>query len=291
MILSYNPMLNADAHRVCAGRQPDESDREIMARADAVLLPQGRQEKLYHLAAAHCAHVFPNYAARYSHPGKIGDIELFRELALPHPATDLFHCAAECSGGYLSGYTYPLVIKSTAGGEGSLVFAVHTPDQAQEIAAMFAAMERSGPAGFLVQEYVDCGDRTLRVVVINEHVQAYWRVQPNAAEMRHNLAAGAQVDRQWRPELMQAGVELVRRFCRQSQIHLAGVDVLFRMDAQPPEPLLLEVNYYFGREGLGGSERYFSLLQDQVDRWLLARGLTPPAGTINEKLLLTAEQL
>jgi len=32
--------------------------------------------------------------------------------------------------------------------------------------------------------------------------------------------------------------------------------------------LFLEINYFFGRKGLGGSEAYYKLLQQEIDRWI-----------------------
>ena len=47
-------------------------------------------------------------------------------------------------------------------------------------------------------------------------------------------------------------------FCFQNPISLAGVI----------KPLFLEINYFFGRKGLGGSEKYYKILQDEIDNWI-----------------------
>jgi ribosomal protein S6--L-glutamate ligase len=40
-----------------------------------------------------------------------------------------------------------------------------------------------------------------------------------------------------------------------------------------PQPLFLEINYFFGRAGLGGSERFYDMLQTEIDNWLAGLGL------------------
>jgi ribosomal protein S6--L-glutamate ligase len=40
-----------------------------------------------------------------------------------------------------------------------------------------------------------------------------------------------------------------------------------------PRPLFLEINYFFGRAGLGGSERFYDMLQTEIDNWLAGLGL------------------
>jgi len=64
---------------------------------------------------------------------------------------------------------------------------------------------------------------------------------------------------------------------------LAGIDLIFEKDDRnngDQHPLLLEINYFFGRTGLGGSERFYSLFQAAVDQWLEQLGLaTQRSGT------------
>jgi ribosomal protein S6--L-glutamate ligase len=49
------------------------------------------------------------------------------------------------------------------------------------------------------------------------------------------------------------------------------------MAEDDPEPLFLEINYYFGRRGLGGSERYYSMVHQAIREWLSRAGLDPDA--------------
>jgi ribosomal protein S6--L-glutamate ligase len=57
---------------------------------------------------------------------------------------------------------------------------------------------------------------------------------------------------------------------------LAGFDFIFderTLAAGRVEPLMLEINYYFGRTGLGGSEAFYKILTAEVDHWLAGLGL------------------
>ena len=277
MILSYHPCFYGDRFRLYAGRELDERDRTLMRRASAVILPPGRLPGLYREAVSCCANVFPDYSSRYRYPGKPGDIRLFREHGLPHPGTDLFEHTRDCLPGYLESITYPVIIKHSAGGEGSLVYRVDNPAEAAKVLGVFNGMEKSGIQGFLVQKALDAGNRTLRVVVIHEHLYSYWRVQPQAGKVQHNLAQGGFVDFYSDPELQDKGRSLVQKLCAASGINLAGIDVLFdHAGPGEPVPMLLEINFFFGLQGLGGLEGYHKLLKEGVRDWILQRGLRLP---------------
>jgi ribosomal protein S6--L-glutamate ligase len=90
-----------------------------------------------------------------------------------------------------------------------------------------------------------------------------------------SVAKGARIDNESDPGLQQKGIAVVRDFCRRTKINLAGIDVLFNEnDGRNPHPLLLEINYFFGRTGIGGSEVFYTLLQEQIDRWLKKLGFS-----------------
>jgi ribosomal protein S6--L-glutamate ligase len=62
-------------------------------------------------------------------------------------------------------------------------------------------------------------------------------------------------------------------------INLAAVDFVFHFPHPNPRPLLLEINYYFGRRGLGGSLKYYRLLHRAIQAWLLEKGFDPKSVT------------
>jgi ribosomal protein S6--L-glutamate ligase len=65
---------------------------------------------------------------------------------------------------------------------------------------------------------------------------------------------------------------LARRLKKAAGLDLAAVDILAPEGGQP---LLLEVNFYFGRRALGGSEPFLVLLLEAVRAWLSGLGLDP----------------
>jgi ribosomal protein S6--L-glutamate ligase len=75
------------------------------------------------------------------------------------------------------------------------------------------------------------------------------------------------------PELRSMAVSAVRNFCRFTRIDLAGFDLLFPEGAASATPFFLEINYFFGRRGIGGSEAYYRILVQEIDNWLSRNGL------------------
>jgi len=269
MVLSFHPLIKSDMNRLCAGREPDPADMAAIRRASAVILPQGCPLGLYRAARDNCPHVFPNYDARFEFPGKTGQIQLFRSIGAHHPRTELFENTAAfyLLDGRRSGRRYPVVFKFDWGGEGETVFLVPDAAAMEDLLQRAAAYERSGQSGFMLQEYVPCGGRSLRVAVIGQRMISYWRVQ--AGEAFHTgISQGGRVDAISDPDLRQRAEAAVFDFCSRTGISLAGIDLLFDADRPQSPPLLLEINYFFGRAGLGGSEAYYRVLRRETRRWL-----------------------
>jgi ribosomal protein S6--L-glutamate ligase len=151
-----------------------------------------------------------------------------------------------------------------------MVFELKMPADRVGLLEMLEKMERAGYGGFLVQEKIETLGRDLRVVVMGDRFYSYWRVQREGENFYHNLSQGAEIDKDSDPDLQAAGIRHVRDFCLRTGINLAGLDLLFRCrnGEVDPVPLFLEINYYFGRKGLGGSEEYYKLLRGAVDEWL-----------------------
>lgn len=275
MILSFHPCYEADANIICAGREPDAGDIAAMRAADAVILPQGCRESLYRLSRVHCRHVFPDYAMRFRHPGKTGQARLFREMAVPHPQTWIFddlshyhHCSESEQQP-----AFPLVFKLDWGGEGETVALIRSHADLDRALATAAAYERSGQRGFILQAFVPISNRSLRVVVIGDDLRAYWRIQDQAALFGTSVAHGARIDYHADPLLREQGINLTRDFCRRTEINLAGFDLLFEAGSGGVNALFLEINYFFGRTGVGGSAAFYARLQSAIDAWLSQRGL------------------
>lgn len=273
MILSYHPLFEADKNIICAGRKPDAEDLDAIRAAKAVILNQGCYRTLYEMARTNCPNVFPNYDAKFMYPGKIGQIKLFRKINVCHPSTEIYPSVASFQKQYRQKpirlpFQYPLVFKLDWGGEGDTVYPVNSADNLQRILKQTAEFEKSGQTGFMLQEYIASCNKTLRVVVIGQCYISYWRIQEISTDFYASLSKGAVIDSEAEPELQRKAVAVVKKLCHKTGINLAGFDVIFSSKNKDPEPMLLEVNYYFGRKGLGGSEAYYKILQEKIQDWL-----------------------
>jgi len=273
MIVSYHPLFEADQNIICAGRRPDARDLAAIKAAEAVILGQGCYQSLYEMARANCPNVFPNYDAKFKYPGKIGQIKLFRKINAPHPSTEIYSDLAafqkkyRAKAGHLPS-RYPLVFKYDWGGQGETVYRLDTPQDLQTVLTQTADFEKSGQRGFLLQQFVACNNRTLRVVVIGQYIASYWRIQQNSTAFHTSISQGAVIDSDAAPGLQQKAVAVVKDMCQKTGINLAGCDVIFSSDSDDPAALLLEINYFFGRKGLGGSAAYYKILQGEIQAWL-----------------------
>jgi ribosomal protein S6--L-glutamate ligase len=273
MIVSFHPLFEADKNIICAGREPDSDDLAAIRAAEAVVLSQGCRQSLYEMAKNNCANVFPNYEARFNFPGKIGQIQLFRETGMAHPQADVYSSVADFKQHYgavseESYFTLPVVFKFDWGGQGQTVYLINSLAELKEVFRKAADYENSGQTGFLLQQYVPANGKTLRVVIIGQTMISYWRIQPNFDAFMSSVSAGARIEKTLQPELQNTAKALVEDFCRKTGINLAGFDVIFSSKAETTQPLLLEINYFFGRKGIGGSDVYYEILNKEIDNWL-----------------------
>jgi ribosomal protein S6--L-glutamate ligase len=278
MIVSFHPLFEADKNIICAGRQPNEEDLCAIRAADAVILSQGCYRALYEMARDNCPHIFPNYDARFKYPGKINQIRLFRKFKISHPASEIFSDVVSFQQQHgetpaTLSVDFPVVLKLDWGGEGETVYLVKSAGELREILQKITEYETSGQAGFILQDYIPSNRRTLRVVVLGRQVISYWRIQENNDVFYANLSKGAVIDSEAQPELQHKAVALVKYLCQKTGINLAGFDVIFSSARGDPDPLLLEINYFFGRKGLGGSENYYRTLMAEIRNWLARRNL------------------
>jgi ribosomal protein S6--L-glutamate ligase len=111
------------------------------------------------------------------------------------------------------------------------------------------------------------------VVVIGRQYRSYWRIQPEPETFQVSVAQGARIDAHADPHLQALAIRELKRFNRMTGINLAGFDFLFSSDAHPPTPLFLEINYFFGRTGLGGTDAFYKILTAEIHDWLATHGL------------------
>jgi ribosomal protein S6--L-glutamate ligase len=273
MIVSFHPLFEGDKNIICAGREPKADDLAAIKAAEAVILPQGCRQSLYEMATANCLHVFPNYRARFDFPGKIGQIKLFRKTGTAHPRAELYPSVAEFKQYYGEApgdisFGLPCVFKFDWGGEGETVYLINSLDELKEILEKAAVFENSGQKGFFLQQYVPTNGRTLRVIIIGQAMISYWRIQQSADGFMSSVSRGAYIDAASLPELQNAARAFIHDFCVKTGIDLAGFDVIFPAQAENTQPLLLEINYFFGRKGLGGSNAYYEILKKEIKAWL-----------------------
>ncbi|MCJ7616914.1 MAG: ATP-grasp domain-containing protein [Desulfobacterales bacterium] len=271
MIVSFHPCFGADKYIICAGRKPDDNDLAAIKAADAVILSQGRDEALYKMASKNCSNVFPDYEARFKYPGKIGQIHLFRKAKVPHPESIIYFNVDSFKKDFDTipeKFSFPIVFKFDWGGEGDNVFLLNSVRDLEDALNRAEIFESTGHTGFLIQEYIPSQSRSLRVVVIGQKFISYWRIQNNAEEFCTSLASGAVLDFDADPDLQEAAVKSAKHFCKKTGINLAGFDFLFSSELNIKEPLFLEINYFFGRKGLGGSEKYYKILESEIQKWI-----------------------
>ena len=279
MVLSFHPNIVAHKNILCAGRLPNEEDRAAISQAKAVILPQGCSEPLYRMSRQYCPHVFPNYDARFDFPGKLGQARLFQKAEVDFPRTFPFETVSEYHDNFgkysdTGPLEFPCVFKSDWGGEGEGVFLIKTPEAMAKALDKARGDEQGGMKGFLLQSYVPSDNRSLRVAVIGDQLFSYWRIQQDSSQFATSLKAGAVIDHEMDPVLQKAGRAAVKAFCSKTGINLAGFDLLFSQEETPPLPLFLEINYFFGRRGLGGSSKYYEMIDTAVEVWLGRLGMS-----------------
>jgi ribosomal protein S6--L-glutamate ligase len=279
MIVSFHPLFEADKNIICAGRNPDKSDLAAIRAADAVVLPQGCRQNLYEMARQHCDFVFPNYDARFRYPEKIGQIRLFRATNTPYPETRAFDDMASFRREFGAKpqrlpFAWPFVFKLNWGGEGDTVYLIDSFEALQVRLQQVDIFEKSGQKGFLIQEFIPNRNKTLRVVRIGRQYIVYWRVLKNQTGFLANLSKGATIDFDSDPDLQKSAITIIEALCKKTGINLAGFDAIFSAEQNDRQPLLLEINYFFGRKGLGGSRAYYKILQSEIQQWLNSLGLS-----------------
>jgi ribosomal protein S6--L-glutamate ligase len=225
------------------------------------------------MARNNCRHVFPDYETRFKYPGKIGQMRLFQKSGTAHPHAETYRSLDDFRQQYGDdpkniAFELPCVFKFDWGGEGEAVFLINTRQDFRTVLQKAADFERSGQKGFLLQEYVPAEGRTLRVAVIGRTLISYWRIQEKADGFLSSVSRGARIDAVLEPQRQNVAKVFVKNLCKKTGINLAGFDVIFAPVKEYIKPLMLEINYFFGRRGLGGSDAFYEILKREVHNWL-----------------------
>ncbi|MCD6319875.1 MAG: glutathione synthase [Candidatus Desulfofervidaceae bacterium] len=269
-IISLHPYIKGDINFIIADKELSPRQKELIKQAKAIILSQGCKAEIYWFCRWHCPYVFPNYDYRYPGEGKIGDALLWQTLNLPHPRTIIYpdihsFFAIHSLNFDRLPFPFPFVLKGNKGGEGDMVYMIENTRILEEILNMLSSLERHhNRHGFIIQEFIPAQTKDLRVIIIGKKRFFFWRIQKGGG-WKSNLAQGAVIDSDVSLEVQRAIAPYLDKLCQKTGINLAAIDILCPKDK---EPLFLEINYFFGRRGLGGSERFYQLLEEAVKEWL-----------------------
>jgi ribosomal protein S6--L-glutamate ligase len=277
MILSFHPVIDADRQIIIGSRNLDAGDMELIRKAEAILLPQTCRYSLYKACQGSSVHIFPNYDMRFQYSGKMGQSRLFKEKILPSPVTYEWTAVAEFEM-YLSQkdsfpHDIPFFIKTNRGHEGEGIFLVEKREAVERVLNQLQVLEHSGTFGFVSQELIPTEGNVLRAVIFNKSIITYWKRSLSPVQMITTINRGARIDEVWRPDLQEKGKLASHKLRLMTGINLAAVDFVFDFSRPDPEPLFLELNYSFGRRGLGGLENFYRLLYQAVVEWFEENGL------------------
>lgn len=171
---------------------------------------------------------------------------------------------------------FPSCSSSTGGGEGETVFLVSDDQKLKELVRSAARYENESQRGFLIQEFIPSGSRTLRIVIIGRKIMSYWKIAENG--FLSTLSKGAKYESDLNPECQHLAQEKLTSFCGSTGINLAAFDFLFSEKRSNMNLYFIEINYFFGRRGIGGSHAYYRLLEKAVQTWLEEIGQRPALG-------------
>lgn len=270
MILSFHPCFMADHQVILGDRELDSSDITLIEKSKVIILPQTCSNELYQQCQRSSAILFPNYNVRFIYPGKVGQSIMFKEKGLPHPHTRIWHTVDEFRRNYRKRYshTIPFLLKDDKSHEGDGIFLINEEKDLEPALQMLSERHNSHLSPFVSQEHIPSRGDVLRVVILADRLVSYWKRSENPGKEICSVKKGAVIDKEWMPGLQKKGRVLARKVARRTGINLAAVDFIFPINRPDPEPVCLEINYYFGRRGLGGSIRYYSMLYNAIIEWI-----------------------
>jgi ribosomal protein S6--L-glutamate ligase len=274
-ILSFHPCFAAKVQIILGSRKLSPRDHDLISKADAIILPQSCSQDLYQACKASSAELFPNYDIRFKYRGKTGQNSLFKELGLPHPDTlswisvDQFRRAVQQDG--LS-HHFPFLLKGSESHEGEGVFLIADQVSLESTLEVLRKWESTGQSGFVSQALIASGRNVLRAVLLENKIITYWKKPVLQGSLITTISRNAVADKEWKRALQEKARVQTEIFGQKTGVNVAAIDYVFPMSDPEPQPLILEVNYYFGRHGLGGSLNYYRLLFEALQEWLLKKG-------------------
>jgi len=273
MIVSFHPRFKGDVNlRLTPKGGFTSKEAETITEARAIIVTQYIKAHQYKFCMARCSNIFPNYANRFGFEGKYGNTQLFRMFSAPHPETVCYESVEDFETRHFTNQEplmpFPFVLKGDRGGGGWAVFLVRNRHELIERLETLADTYLHATKRFISQAFIPHGGSDLRVVVIGKMIKTYWRCQHKPGEFRNNVGRGAVINYNLDSKLTREGINCVQKFSSKTGINLAAFDVLFDKEQPEPKPLFSEINFLFGRKGLGGSAPFHELLYQAVQRWI-----------------------
>ena len=167
------------------------------------------------------------------------------------------------------------MVKDDESHEAEGVFVVSGLKSLKGALGFLALKEGAKNNGFITQDFVTSEGNVLRSVILGEQIVTYWKRPVEPGQVITTISKGALIDHDWKPDLQEKGRVKAQVLARRTGINLAAVDFVFDLSKDNPEPLFLEINYFFGRRGLGGMDAYYRLLFKAIQGWLKGIGLSP----------------
>lgn len=280
MILSFHPCFVADNQIILGSRNLGSTDFRLIEEATVIILPQSCSEELFRHCNNSRALIFPDYRLRFQYPGKIGQSILFEKTDSPYPETKIWNSTDDFRETIQDNnlpHNIPFLLKTDKGHEGDGIYLINSLQTLDSLLDILKCSEDSSAAGFISQELVPAEGNVLRVVLMGQSIITYWK-KPSLPDQTITTAGkNGVIDKDWRKDLQEKGKIAVKRFSKSTGINLAAIDCIFPLKSENPEPMLLEINYYFGRRGLGGSINNYDLLFQAIQYWLVENGFDPGA--------------
>ncbi|MEN6439167.1 MAG: glutathione synthase [Syntrophobacter sp.] len=258
--VSFRPGIQMEENLPPYESARDAKTRELLRNAAGVLLPEHVAPWRYKDLTECAKEWFPRLETRFRYHGKTKQTRLFRLLGTRHPESLLFDTPRQLQAFFNengSPWGYPLVLKGDKGGGGSTVYPIRAPE---DLPGYLKELPEGEP--LLLQRFVEHGGKDLRVVVYGSRTVSYFRV--GDGRFYNNICRGGRLEHDAWPELQEKGRRAVRDFCRLARIDIAGFDLMFPDDG---DPVFVEINYHFGRKGLGGAPGHREYLGQAIADW------------------------
>lgn len=279
MILSFHPCFLGDTLVILGDGILDSHDLRHIHAAELIILPQYCTLALYEACKSSSAQLFPNYDARFEYPGKIGQSLLFKKYKCPHPETMRWPSVTAFREAYQAERDFPhripFLIKGNETHEGERIYTITDRRALESSLKDLELLDNWESSGFISQELISTEGNVLRVVIVGSRLITYWKRAQRPGQMITTISRGAKIDREWRFELQEKGRIEAEGLVAATGMNLAAIDFVFDLTQPDPQPLFLEINYVFGRRGLGGSMRFYQLLSHALQEWLTEKGLDP----------------